>query len=51
MTEKPKRKKGLKADYKGASPEQVARVVLRPKVPVRHDRKAEDRPPSVKSSL
>ena len=38
MTEKRKPyKKGLKADYKGASPEQVTRVVLSYKRPVRHD--------------
>ena len=43
-----KRKKGLKADYKGASPEQVAKVVLRPKVPVRHASKLADRAPKVK---
>ena len=37
MNDKPKRKEGLKADYKGATPEQVAKAVLRynPK-PVRH---------------
>ena len=40
MSEKPKRKpyqKGLSADYKGATPEQVAKAVLRyrPEQPVR----------------
>ena len=29
MTDKPERKKGLEADYKGASPEQVAKVLHR----------------------
>ncbi len=29
MSEKPKRKEGLKADYKGATQEQVAKAVLR----------------------
>ena len=43
MTEKPERKKGLKADYKGATPEQVGEAVLRyrPDHPVRHADKAE----------
>ena len=39
MSEKPERKKGLKADYKGATPEQVAKAVLRynpEDKPVRH---------------
>lgn len=45
MSEKPKRKpyrKGLKADYKGATPEQVARALhrYRPENPVRHDRES-----------
>ena len=44
MSEKPKRKpyrKGLKADYQGATPEQVAKAVLRyrPGQPVRHTKK------------
>ena len=29
MTDKPKRKKGLKADYRGATPEQVAKALHR----------------------
>ena len=51
MTEKPERKKGLPADYKGASPEQVARVVLSYKRPVRHDSKVMATAPEIKSSL
>ena len=44
-------KKGLKADYKGATPEQVARVVLSYKRPVRHDSKVMVTAPKIKSSL
>ena len=53
MTEKRKPyKKGLKADYKGASPEQVTRVVLSYKRPVRHDSlKVMPNGPKIKSSL
>ncbi len=52
MTEKRKPyKKGLKADYKGASPEQVTRVVLSYKSPVRHDSKVMPNGPKIKSSL
>ena len=52
MSEKRKPyKKGLKADYKGASPEQVARVVLSYKRPVRHDSKVMANAPKIKSSL
>ena len=48
MSEKSKRKpyrKGLKADYRGATPEQVAAAVLRyrPEQPVRHPEKKADR--------
>ena len=40
MSEKRKPyKKGLKADYKGASPEQVVKIVLSYKKPIRHDSK------------
>ena len=45
---KKKRKKGLAADYKGATPEQVAQVV---KVPVRHASKRTDRASEIKSRL
>ena len=44
-------KKGLEADYKGASPEQVARVVLSYKRPVRHDSKVMANAPKIRSSL
>ena len=52
MSEKRKPyKKGLRADYKGATPEQVARVVLSYKRPVRHDSKVMGNVPKIKSSL
>lgn len=45
--------KGLPADYKGASPEQVAEALHRhrPEELVRHDSKVEETPPSVKSGI
>lgn len=46
MSDKPKKRKpyrkGLKADYRGATPEQVARALhqYRPEKPVRHGKEA-----------
>ena len=56
MSEKPKRKpyrKGLKADYKGATPEQVARALhrYRPEQPVRHPEMVAERTGKLKPSL
>lgn len=47
MSEKKRKpyRKGLKADYKGATPEQVAAAVLRyrPEKPIRHPKEKADR--------
>lgn len=52
MTKKRKPyRKGLKADYKGATPEQVARALHRQGVPVRHPEKLTETAQSVKASI
>ena len=53
MTDKPERKKGLKADYKGATPEQVAKALHRhhPEQVEKRDAKPGKPPGKIKSGI
>ena len=53
MTDKPERKKGLKADYKGTTPEQVAKALHRhrPEKVEKRDAKPGKPPGKIKSGI